>query len=231
MLVTVLDTRELAVSDRFAAFNEAAGASVAPTANRSDHEDDFRAAVQVADLHTAQLSTLVIPSVQARRTPALIRRGDPETYHVALVTGGRHCLDQAGRQVSAGKGDLLLYDTSQPYTIHTHDDEPAACIIVQVPRTALGLRSRQVDPILAVPLTGTAGIGGLLAQFLTGVVSTADALRPSDAPNLATVLTDLVAALAAHELELSPSALPPPPRQALFLRIRADWALHLAGVI
>jgi AraC-like DNA-binding protein len=229
MLTTVLDTRELAARDRFAAFNEAAAASVAPTANRSEHEDDFHAAVRAADLRTAQLSTLVIPSVQARRTPALIRRSDPEMYHVALVTGGRHCLEQAGRQVSTGKGDLLLYDTSQPYIIHTHaDSEPAACIIVQVPKTALGLRARQIDPILAAPLSAAAGMGGLLAQFVTGLVTTADALRPSDALNLGTVLTDLVAALAMHELDLGPAALAPPSRQALLLRILADIQAHLS---
>ena len=92
MLTTVLDTRELAARDRFAAFNEVAATSVAPTVNRSEHEDDFHAAVRAADLGTVQLSTLTIPSVLARPTSALIRRGDPEMCHVALVTGGRHDL-------------------------------------------------------------------------------------------------------------------------------------------
>jgi AraC-like DNA-binding protein len=222
VLATVLDTRQLAAPDRFAAFNEAAAASVAPTMNRSAHQDDFRAIVQAADLGPVQLSTLTIPSVTARRTPALIRRSDPEMYHAALVTAGRHCLEHAGRQGSAGRGDLMLYDTSQPYAVHPHGDGgPAACIIVQVPRTALTLGPRQIAPLLAAPLSGAAGIGGLLAQFLTGLVTTADTLRQADALNLGTVLTDLVAALAAHELDLRQPVLPPPSRQVLLLRIRA----------
>ena len=231
MLTMVLDTRELAAQDRFAAFNEVAATSVAPTVNRSEHEDDFHAAVRAAHLGTVQLSTLTIPSVLARRTSALIRRGDPEMYHVALVTGGRHDLDHAGRRVSADKGDLLLYDTSQPYAVHRHDGgerEPAAWIIVQVPKRPLVLRPRQIDPILAAPLSGAAGVGGLLAQFLTGLVTAANTLRPSDAPSLGTVLTDLVTALVAHELDIDPSALPPPSRQVLLLRIRAHIQAHLS---
>lgn len=228
MLATVLDTRGLAARDRFAAFNEAAATSVAPTLNRSVHEDDFRAMVQAADLGPVQLSALTIPRVTARRTPTLIRRSDPEMYHLALVTGGRHCFEQAGRQASVSPGGLLWYDTSQPYTVHTHaDGEPAACTIVQLPRAALPLGPRQLAPLLTAPLSGRQGIGGLLAQFLTGLVTTADHLRPADATNLALVLTDLVTALAVHELDLGQPALLPPSREVLLLRVRAHIQTRL----
>ena len=220
LLITVLDTQDLAAGDRFAAFNEAAARSVAPTSNSTGHRDDFRATVRVADLGAVQLSTLALPAVRARRTPALIRRSDPEMYHVAVITGGRHCFDHEGRQVSANQGDLVLYDTSRPYTVHTHAAaEPASCIIAQIPRAALGLRPEQIAPLLAAPLSGTVGIGGLLAQFLTGFVATAGTLRRSDAPNLGMVLVDLVATLTAHELDHGPSAVPAPSRQVLLLRI------------
>jgi hypothetical protein len=170
MLETVLDTRECPAPDRFGAFNEWVAKLVAPTQNHCERVDDFQAIVRAAGLGTTGLFTLAIPEVRAERSRAMIRGSDPDCYHVTLVTGGRHCFDHGDRQVSAGAGELLLYDTSRPYTVHTHvHTEPAACTIASIPRKALGLRSRDAESIMAEPLSGTSGIGGLLARFMAGL--------------------------------------------------------------
>ncbi|WP_143674173.1 helix-turn-helix transcriptional regulator, partial [Streptomyces caniscabiei] len=65
------------------------------------------------------------------------------------------------------------------------------------------------------------GTGALLTGFLTGLERQADALGPSDAPRLGTVLLDLLAAWFAQVLEAE-DALPPETRErALTTRIRA----------
>lgn len=80
--------------ERFEWFTDIIANSLMPTALSSERSADFQAAAAVLDLGTAQVSSFDYSRVRSRRTPALIRRGDPEQYHLALLTRGRMWMSQ-----------------------------------------------------------------------------------------------------------------------------------------
>lgn len=88
---------------------------------------------------------------------------------------------------------------------------------------------RAAWPSRTVPrrVPARAGIGALLAQFLTQLIADTTPYQPSDGARLGTVLTDLVAALFAHALEAE-SILPTDThRRTLILRIKNFIQEHL----
>ncbi|MFE9445799.1 hypothetical protein ACFYO2_44365 [Streptomyces sp. NPDC006602] len=94
------------------------------------------------------------PSLRSRRTSALVRRSDPELYHLALTLRGRQGISHGRRDASVGVGDLLLYDTSHPCDASAFPDDGSAVegIVVNVPRAAFPIPAAKVDRLLGVPL-------------------------------------------------------------------------------
>ncbi|MFE2490097.1 hypothetical protein ACFXGR_44060 [Streptomyces mirabilis] len=111
---TVLRSEELPVADRFEWWREVTSRTLMPTEFTSDHADDFRASVRALEFGAVQVSVASYPSLRSRRTPALIRRSDPELYHLALTLSGGQSISRCRRDALVGAGDLLLYDSSHP---------------------------------------------------------------------------------------------------------------------
>ncbi|WP_055524972.1 helix-turn-helix domain-containing protein [Streptomyces graminilatus] len=206
--------------------------ALTPTEITSDHADDFRARFRLLDLGAAQVSVLSYPSLRSRRTPALVRRSDPELYHLALTLSGRQSISRCRSDASVGVGDLLLYDSSHPTDASAFPDGgdsgnggggggAVEGIVVNVPRTAVPLPAAKVDGLLGVPLPGDSGMGGLLAQFLVRLASEADACRPQDVIRLGGVTVDLITAFLAHHADTEGSVPPESHRQALLTGIHS----------
>ncbi|MFF2520356.1 hypothetical protein [Streptomyces sp. NPDC058086] len=127
---------------------------------------------RVLELGAVVSSVLSYPSLRSRRTPALIRRSDPELYHLALTLSGGQRISHCGRDALVGAGDVVLYDTSHPCDAWTFPDGGGAVegIIVNWPRAAFPLPAAKADRLFAVPLPGNTGMGAILSQFLTSAV-------------------------------------------------------------
>lgn len=86
-------------------------------------------------------------------------------------------------------------------------------------RSLLGLSVDASQRLVARPVDGRSGFGGLLAQFLIAMASDSNTYKPEDLPRLSTIAYDLMAALVAHHLETE-AALPEDSRtRTLLLRI------------
>jgi AraC-like DNA-binding protein len=230
VIETVLRSEDLPVADRFAWWREMTSQTLTPTEITSDHADDFRACFRLLDLGAAQVSVLSYPSLRSRRTSALVRRSDPELYHLALTLRGRQSISRCRRDASVGVGDLLLYDSSHPSDASAFPDDGGAVegIVVNVPRTAIPLPAAKVDRLLGAPLPGDSGMGALLSQFLIRLAPESHACRPQDAIRLGGLTVDLITAFLAHHTDTEDGVPPESRQQALLAGIHSFIERNLA---
>lgn len=179
-------------------------------------------------LGPVQLTVMSYTPLSSQRTPRLIRQSDPEMYQLALTIAGQQSIEQARMYASIGPGDLLLYDSSRPFTAIAGPNPPGArAMLLQFPRRLLPLPEKAVAPLCATVLPGRAGVGRLLCQMLTGLADTHADLTSADSTRLGTTAVDLATALLAHHADRQ-TLIPAGSRQrALFEQISAYIATHL----
>ncbi|MFF2936278.1 AraC-like ligand-binding domain-containing protein [Streptomyces mirabilis] len=213
MIETVFHSEDLPVADRFEGWRELIARTLSPSDVTSEHADDFQAWVKILDAGATPISVLSYHSLRASRTPALIRRSDPEIYQLSLTLRGKQGISHCGRDAMVAATDILLYDTSHPYDLWVlAEQEAAETIIVDLPRSVLLLPTAKIDRLLSMRLPGNTGIGVLLSQFLIGLTGEAASCRAQDVVRLGGVTVDLIAAFLAHHADAE-DAVPPESRQ------------------
>ncbi|MWA07203.1 helix-turn-helix domain-containing protein [Actinomadura sp. LD22] len=203
MMRTVFCSDEHAPERRLTEFNAFQVSSSYPMRVTSDDPGRFHLVARMLDLAGVSLLRVRSSSVDVLRTPQLIRAHDPEVLSVVLAMRGRIVLSQAGRQTVLGARSLGLYDSGQPFDLRIVADAEAATLVFAHVQRALLVPLPHTERLLAAPLTGKAGVGALLAQFL--VASTTDGgYGQTDVPWLREIAADLVNGLVAHHLDADP---------------------------
>ncbi|WP_160161287.1 helix-turn-helix domain-containing protein [Embleya hyalina] len=163
-----------------------------------------------------------------RRTPAAIRRADPEVYLLALLRHGRQGVEQAHNHASLGPGDLVLVDSSRPFDVRAEDcDTASGSVLLQFPKRLLPVPEPRVARLLATPLCGTRGVGRLLARFMTDVADEPALYTLDDHARLGHVALDLAAAVVAHHADGEGAPASGSSQHVLFLRIVSFVDRHL----
>jgi AraC-like DNA-binding protein len=143
-----------------------------------------------------EISTVRSDGLRVRRTRQLIARADEEYLFASVQTKGRCRVEQDGRYAELTPGDMALYDSTRPYTLHFDEAVEQEQVVVRI---ALGGILAETGLHEATGLTATRlggdGPAGVVAQFFHGLSQ----LHESD-PAAAT-------ALAAHGRGLMTSAL------------------------
>ncbi len=216
---TVFRSDDVPAADRLAYWAEQVGQTHAPVRMSSDHADDFRAVQRVLGLGSVSVWPATFQQLVIRRTPRLIRRSDPEVYHLSLVVAGTGVGDWDDQAAVYRPSDLHLNDSAVPWEIRTGQD-PVTAIGVEVPKALLPLPHGMTGRRIPRYISSSSGIGALLAQFLTQLTADTSPYQPCDGARLGTVLTDLVAALFAHSIEAESSLPEETSRRALVLQIK-----------
>ncbi|MEU8518966.1 helix-turn-helix domain-containing protein [Streptomyces sp. NPDC048577] len=188
----------MAREDRFDWFCEAVSSEVMPVTLSSRHPAGFRAGITDVDLGVVRLSSVACSPVLSRRTPAHIRRGDPENLQLALITRGVFRISQRGSE-SVISGGLVLTDTSRPSEGACADGQ-VETVMLQIPRASLALRPDRVDRLLARNLTADTGSGAILAGFLTTLLAHASPCGPQELRAMGSVALELATACLAQQL-------------------------------
>lgn len=227
-MATELRTSLLPVAERFDYWCSMTRDTLIPNMLWSAHASDFRAELRLLDLDAVKVSAMSCPPLESWRSAKLIRQSDPEMYQVIFCSRGSYTISQGGREVTGSDGELVFSDTSRPWRIRADVEATgAAAIYLQLPRTSLPLPADKFRALTAVQLSGSEGVGGLLAGFLKQMLADAHSYTPADAPRLAAVTADLLAAVCAHHLEAERLLPPETHHHALLLRIRAFIEQHL----
>jgi len=230
-MTTLIRNDHLPAGERFEYWREVAcQIRMAPVEVQSDNQAGFRFALRYGDLGAVRVSLFTVSPYQVRRTPALIRRSDPERLSVGMLLDGHGIADQSGRQAHLPPATFTLYDSSHPYGIDISPSSGASAaraLIVNFPRTLLPLPSDQVRRLTAVTMPAGPGIGDLTARLLEQLASGMDHYTPAEATRLATAALDVLATRLAHELDGDRWMEPEIQRRALLVRIHAFIQEHL----
>ncbi|MFF8314438.1 AraC-like ligand-binding domain-containing protein [Streptomyces lydicus] len=223
---TVFRSEDLSEPDRLACWAERLGQTHAPVRLESDHAHDFRAYQRVMDLGAVSLWPATFQQSVIRRTPQLIRRSDPERYHLSLVVSGTGAGTWDDHEAVYRPSDLHLNDSSMPWEIRT-GKSPVTTLGLEIPKNMVPLPRGAAARKIPRRLPSGTGIGALLAQFLIRLCADTTPYHLSDGPRLGRTLADLVTALLAHAHEAG-NALPADThRRTLLLRIKQFITEHL----
>lgn len=235
---TLFTTDDLPMADRFECYRALLGTLPVPVDIRTRRPDDFSvrmSAARLGPVTVVRLASRTAEPYQVDRTPALIRRSDPEAYRLVLNCRGRSALTHAGRDAALGPRDLALYDTSLPFHGWRGSAAPGAgparstpgpgpgsdiWIMATFPRPLLSIPPRRIGPIVGARLSGQDGLGALMSGFLARLAFNAAPCQPAQAARLGAVFTDLLAVLLAHALDAEALAPPECVEQARWLRIQ-----------
>ncbi|MEX0171694.1 helix-turn-helix domain-containing protein [Streptomyces sp. LMG1-1-1.1] len=199
---TVVSAGELPARERFDWFADLVTREVMPTALTAERPADFQAEAAVLDLGNVRVARFSFSPLRSRRTPALIRRGDPEQYQLGLIRRGATVLSQHRNDCRVGAGDLVFWDTSRPSQAAMPDEAgPVQLTMLQLPRTVMPLRTQRIDRLLGSRIPGGHGLGAVLASFLDSLDAHAGQCGPGDLPRLGSVVVDLTAACLAQNLD------------------------------
>ncbi|MBD3006377.1 helix-turn-helix domain-containing protein [Streptomyces sp. 5-10] len=229
MLVTEFSTEVVAAPERFALWEGATEQSHMRNRLRSNDHNDFRARMRGLDLGEVQVSALAYPHLEVVRTAKLVRQSDPEVYQINYFLGGQGVVSQDRRDTTLGTGDLVVMDSSRSFRGDVHADPGRwSHVTVQCPRGLLPLPAKAVQRLLAVPISGRRGMGGVFARWLSDLNARAHEFTPADIPTLTSVSLDLLASVIARCLEVEESLTPETRKTALRARINAFIEQHLA---
>lgn len=224
MIGTVFQSDDVPQEHRFEYWCELMHQAIAPSHMSSRFAGDFWARQRLLELGPVLAWPTSHLPTGFRRTEKLVRRSDPEMYHLSLVLGGGLGFEHVGRAEAYGPRDLWVSDTARPYEVHVPTGlgrQVLTGVGVDFPKALLPLPAARVQRLLGRRLSGREGVGALLTGFLTGLEQQADVLQPSDAPRLGSVLIDLLSAWFAQVLEAEDALTPETRRRALTTRIRA----------
>ncbi|MEU3453640.1 helix-turn-helix domain-containing protein [Micromonospora sp. NPDC006766] len=230
----IFDTEQVPAADRFGLWLDMLAQTPALMRIRTEHADDFVARAEFLDLGPIQLIRHRYPSLNGVRSRKLIERSDADCYLLALTLSGTGIADQDGQRGVCRPGDFTFYDCARPQELSHHGDddgrEPASSIVAFVPYDALPLPHRRLAPLFAAQMSGTEGIGALLANYLIQLTGHPEQYHAADAERLAGVGLDLLSTMLGRHL-FSEDAVPTEVRRrALLNQIRSHVRQHLGDV-
>ncbi|MEV4123106.1 helix-turn-helix domain-containing protein [Micromonospora sp. NPDC049645] len=226
----LVDTTVLPPAERFDFWYALIAQETAPTHISSAHLDNFVGYARAIDLGPIRMISLRYPSLDSTRPPQVVRRAEAEAFQLALPLTGRSVLTQ-DRNESAleAVNHFTLLDVARPHVARHSADGPglAATITVQIPRAALPVAPDRMRRLLAMPISGRLGFGGLLTHHLRSIAAHPEHYQPADAEVLGRVALDLLAAVVAQQLDVGGTLSPETRQTALRARILDFIDRHL----
>ncbi|WP_257584172.1 helix-turn-helix domain-containing protein [Streptomyces sp. TLI_146] len=208
------------MGERFDWFTETVSTDLLPVEIKTDRASDFHADIGAVDLGALTVSTLEFSPVWSRRTPAHIRRGDPEQYQLTLLQNNAMKACQLGRDSGLIVDGFIVTNTSVPLECETdRDGGPVRAIVLQIPRSELPLGAGRADRLVARRLPRT-GLGAVMADFLTSLRDNGADCRSEERLALGRVALDLATAYLAEQLGALEGTSPEIRARALLERVK-----------
>ncbi|MFF0437186.1 helix-turn-helix domain-containing protein [Streptomyces sp. NPDC004327] len=226
---SVVSSGGLPPRERFEWFSDLLSREVIPTALSTPRPADFEAEAAVLELGDVRVARFAFSSLRSRRTPALIRQGDPEQYQLGLIRAGTATFSQHRNDCGVAAGDLVFWDTSRPsdaeIPAHARSME---LLMLQLPRHALPLGENHADRLLARRIPADRGTTAVLAGFLRSLEAhAAQCASRRELERLGSIAVDLLAAGLAQHLDVEERLPAEVRRQALLRRVHAFVDDHL----
>jgi AraC-like DNA-binding protein len=189
----VLTTASVPDGEKLAYWRDALSTALVPMAVTPRVDGPFSGRISTARLGRLRVSTVEADAQRTSRTARHVARAPADYVALGVQTAGTATLIQDGRHAGVGVGDLVVYDTTRPYSLDY--PEPFATRVVHMPRRVVGLPEEDLRQVTGTAIPATEGFGALLVSFLTALTVSVPTCSPSVAARLASGLVDLFAAL------------------------------------
>ncbi|MFE2327116.1 helix-turn-helix domain-containing protein [Streptomyces sp. NPDC059385] len=193
----VLTTASVPDQDKVAYWNDAVSRTLVPMEVAPHGDGPFDGRIATDRLGYLQVSTVEADAERISRTPALIARSSEALVAVGVQISGTATFVQDGKRAEVGEGDLVVYDTTRPYSF----DYPQrfATHVFQLPRRTLGVSDSDLRQVTGNAIGTGGGFGAMLLPFLATLASSpADGYPPTVADRLAGNVVELFATLIAE---------------------------------
>ncbi|GHE72645.1 AraC-like ligand-binding domain-containing protein [Streptomyces spiralis] len=192
----VLTTASVPDRDKVTYWNDAVSRTLVPMTVAPRGDGPFDGRIATDRLGYLQVSTMEADAERVSRTPALIARSSEALVAVGVQVSGTATFIQDGRRAEVGEGDLVVYDTTRPYSF----DYPQrfATHVFQLPRRTLGVADSDIRQVTGSAISTGGGLGAMLLPFLATLASSANGYPPAVADRLAGNVVDLFATLIAE---------------------------------
>lgn len=216
---------------RFDYWNDVVCRHCVPAASRLLSQQPFDGELSVQPVGAVDVSTLAAPLHHWSRDSQHLRRGPDDDLWVAYMGSGQAMVEQNGRQIRVGAGDIVLYDAARPFGFTL---QAQRIHLLRLPRTSLLQRCPGAERLTAHAIGADRPEAAPLRSLIEQTVAMDfGRMRPGAAAQFGSTLLDLVAVA----LEVQMGAEAAPREQDLHARVLAyiqrhfeDPALNLDGL-
>jgi AraC-like DNA-binding protein len=163
-LKTVFSTENIHPRDRFDFWHDAARKDVVDHESTPRCRDTFRAQLRAGTVGAVGLVSFQNSDMSVTHTRRHIAHGNTDELFVCRQAGGRIALEQDGRHVVLGAGDITLIDPALPY--EGRFSEASDILILKVPRQLLEARLGKTREMTARAITPSTAETSLLSASL-----------------------------------------------------------------
>ena len=129
---TLFDTDTVAPHERFDFWTDSSDRAFFPCTFRRREALGFTGTVRQYLMGPLTVSRVSSAATSVSRTWSDIAAHDPEAVHLSLQLRGRTVFSQHDRQTPVSAGEMVLYDTSHPFSIET--DAPYDLVVLECSR-------------------------------------------------------------------------------------------------
>jgi AraC family transcriptional regulator, positive regulator of tynA and feaB len=127
-----------------------------------------------------------------RHSRSHVARSRLSMFFIHMQLEGESVSRQDGREARLGRGDFTLCDTNRPYEIHF--DAPNRMFVMGIPDNLIRRHIACPENVVAIPMSGSSGLSGLLSDFLQGFWRQCrEEIDPAVAPRMTSAILDLMA--------------------------------------
>ncbi|KAE8765793.1 helix-turn-helix domain-containing protein [Georgenia thermotolerans] len=185
---------------------------------------DFRGHLSHSTVEDVTVFEITATPHVVRRTPRLINQVPGRYYKLSLQLEGPAVLEQDGRRADLSPGDLAIYDTHRPYTLHLPTNSRA--MVLMFPHELVELTPEEVGRVTALCFPQDTGLGRVINPFFAQLGRNLDQLRGVDGVRLIHSTLDLLVTLLSTELRRVDGD-GQDPNQALLRQVRTYIRAHL----
>ncbi|NUU19176.1 helix-turn-helix domain-containing protein [Cellulomonas humilata] len=223
----VLRSDDLPPDDRIEIIHDAIWAGVLPVEIDYDRPGpQIEVLCKVAQAGPVNFSSARSTPTMLRRTPALARQDHDPTVFLAVQVSGTTMVAQGDHQAVLRAGDMVVYESTRPYTVLNTDRTELHYF--QVPRSALALADGALAAVTGLRIgPDNNALAAVVAPYFDSLGSTDVLDDPTAAALVAGPSIDLLRALIATHVA-DPGLAAAPLHGSLVLRVQEYVRAHLA---
>ena len=210
-------TDDVAPQHRFAYWRDSVCDSYVQLGCEFENRRDFKGLIEIARHSVLSISRVAGLAHRVERRRRDIRSASDAYFLLSLQTAESSRVTQFGKTANLKPGDMAIYASTDPYTLHLDDDFSQT--VLQIPATKLIERVPNAEMLTARKIDGQTGIGKLVRENILAFSEHVNSSNPMLQSVLQDTLIDLIATgLAAeggHKIELSS------PEQHVMLRAKS----------